>query len=117
MTTFRDKYKARVPFSSRIAISNRSSSLPVICSGHRSSGVTLSKHKFLVSPNMTIGQFLFYVRKHTTDTCTPSHALFLFLGSENAIARVGDAMKLVHEKHKDTDGILYITVCGENTFG
>ena len=120
MTTFREKYKAQVSLPARIAISKQSlerSSLPVVCSEHKSSGVTLSKNKFLVSPGMTIGQFLYYVRKSVSSPCTPAHALFLFVGSEHTIPRVSDAMRDVHEKHKDSDGILYITVCGENTFG
>ena len=117
MAAFRAQYKARVPFSIRTAIATGTSSLPVVCSEHRSSGVTLSKRKFLVSPTMTVGQFLFHVRKHASSSCTPAHALFLFVGSQHVIPRVGDSMKDVYGKHKDGDGILYITVCGENTFG
>lgn len=115
MATFRQTYKARVPFAVRNAIGLQTSSLAIVCSEHKSSGVTLKKHKFLVSPSMTIGQFLVYLRKHTS--CTHSHALFLFLGPQHAVPRVGDAMSDVHRMHQDEDGILYITVCGENTFG
>lgn len=42
-------------------------------------------------------------------------ALFCFIA--NTLPTTGTLMKELYGKHRDADGFLYVSYCGENTFG
>ena len=90
--------------------------IPIICEKYDKNNVSvpiLDKTKYLVPVDLTVGQFMFVLRKRMK---LPSEqAIFLFV---NGI--IPSSNTLVHElyqQHKDVDGFLYVGYSGENTFG
>lgn len=75
--------------------------------------VKLDKQKFLVPIDLTIGQFMFIIRKRCK--VEPHKAIFLMFG--NKIPPTSESIDKLYEQHKDEDGFIYATVHGENTFG
>ena len=73
----------------------------------------IDKKKYLVPADLTVGQFVYVVRKRIK--MKAEKALFLFVN--NALPPTSDIMSNVYDTHKDDDGFLYITYSGENTFG
>lgn len=74
---------------------------------------TIDKEKFLVPGDLTIGQFIFVIRKRIV--LDSDKALFLFVG--NTLPTTGSLMRELYRSHQDPDGFLYLTYCGESTFG
>jgi GABA(A) receptor-associated protein len=73
----------------------------------------LKKTKYLIDKDMTIGQLMYFLRR---DIKLQSYeAMFLFIN--NIIPTTGEKVSTVYDKHADKDGFMYITYCGENTFG
>ena len=90
--------------------------IPVIC--ERVEGHTtvpdLDRRKFLVPPHLTMGQFVYVVRKRIS--LEPSQAIYMYI-SGNILAPTAHTLSLVYNEHKNDDGFLYVTYSGENTFG
>mmetsp|Transcript_3710 Transcript_3710/g.9607 ORF Transcript_3710/g.9607 Transcript_3710/m.9607 type:complete len:129 (+) Transcript_3710:36-422(+) len=74
----------------------------------------IDKKKFLVPADLTIGQFVYVIRKRIK--LAPEQAIFLFVSSGTLPPSVA-ALQTVYDKYKDEDGFLYMTYSGENTFG
>jgi len=74
----------------------------------------IEKKKFLVPRDLTVGKFVFEIRKHMPNL-NEEKAIFLFV--EDVLPPSSALMSQIYEKHKDSDGFLYITYSGENTFG
>jgi len=73
----------------------------------------IDKQKFLVPGDLTLGQFVFVIRKRME---LPSEsALFCFVGG--TLPTTGSLMRELFGRFKDPDGFLYVSYCGENTFG
>jgi len=73
----------------------------------------IDKNKFLVPGDLTLGQFVFVVRKRLV---LPSErALFVFVGG--TLPTTGSLMRELFGSFRDRDGFLYMSYCGENTFG
>lgn len=73
----------------------------------------LDKCKFLVPMDLTVGQFIYVIRKRMA--MPPEKALFLFVGS--VLPMTGTLMRELYGIHRDADGFLYMQYTGENTFG
>ncbi|KAL9262025.1 Autophagy-related protein [Drosera capensis] len=73
----------------------------------------IDKKKYLVPSDLTIGQFVYVVRKRIK--LSPEKAIFIFV--KNILPPTAALMSTVYEEHKDEDGFLYMTYSGENTFG
>lgn len=73
----------------------------------------IDKKKYLVPSDLTLGQFVYIVRRRIN--LPPEQALFLFVG--NALMPTSAPISSVYDKKKDDDGFLYITYANENTFG
>ena len=73
----------------------------------------IDKEKFLVPGDLTLGQFVFVIRKRIN--LSPEKALFLFVG--NTLPTTGSLMREIYQAHKDNDGFLYAIYSGENSFG
>ena len=73
----------------------------------------IDKEKFLVPGDLTLGQFVFVIRKRIN--LSPEKALFLFIG--NTLPTTGSLMREIYHTHKDVDGFLYAIYSGENSFG
>lgn len=76
----------------------------------------LDRNKFIVPNDLTVGQFLFVIRRHLPEL-KPHEGLFLYLESTNDIPATSDSMKIVYDKYMDEDGFLYIKITGESIFG
>jgi len=73
----------------------------------------IDKTKYLVPGDLTIGQFMYVIRKRIK--LSSEQALFIFINE--TMPPISENMSLVYNKHEDEDGFLYITYSGENTFG
>jgi GABA(A) receptor-associated protein len=114
-------FKTRIPFETRLEESSRIMSkypdrIPIICekSAHTSSSTpNIDKSKYLVPVDLTVGQFMFVLRKHIK--MLPEQALYLFVGSN--IPPSSELLQRIYANHRDPDGFLYIVYSFENTFG
>lgn len=73
----------------------------------------IDKKKYLVPSDLTIGQFVYVIRKRIK--LSAEQAIFIFV--KNYLPPTASLMSTIYETHKDRDGFLYITYSGENTFG
>jgi GABA(A) receptor-associated protein len=77
--------------------------------------IVLKKRKFLVGGDITMGQFMFILRKKM-DKLKPSEAIFLFVN--NMVPSSSSFLSSIYASNKDLDmNMLFITVSKENTFG
>ncbi|KAF3988454.1 hypothetical protein FT663_03306 [Candidozyma haemuli var. vulneris] len=88
--------------------------LPVICEKVENSDIQeIDKRKYLVPGDLTVGQFVYVIRKRIK---LPSEkAIFIFVN--DILPPTAALMSTVYEEHKDEDGFLYVLYSGENTFG
>ncbi len=93
--------------------------IPVICEKNKKSKQTpdINKHKYLVSKDLTLGQFLSVIRKRmiTNENNNENNALFLLINGKSYSSL--HLMSYLYEYEKDSDGFLYIVYTIENTFG
>ncbi|QKD58610.2 autophagy protein Atg8 ubiquitin like-domain-containing protein [Fusarium oxysporum Fo47] len=115
----RSKFKDEHPFEKRKAEAERirqkySDRIPVICEKVEKSDIaTIDKKKYLVPADLTVGQFVYVIRKRIK--LSPEKAIFIFV--DEVLPPTAALMSSIYEEHKDEDGFLYITYSGENTFG
>ena len=88
--------------------------LQVICEKAEKSDIAeIDKKKYLVPQDLTVGQFVYVIRKRIK--LAPEKAIFIFVN--NVLPPTAALMSAIYEEHKEEDGFLYITYSGENTFG
>ncbi|CAI6328233.1 unnamed protein product [Periconia digitata] len=115
----RSKFKDEHPFEKRKAEAERirqkyNDRIPVICEKVEKSDIaTIDKKKYLVPADLTVGQFVYVIRKRIK--LSPEKAIFIFVDEQ--LPPTAALMSSIYEEHKDEDGFLYITYSGENTFG
>ncbi|KAK9845688.1 hypothetical protein WJX84_006376 [Apatococcus fuscideae] len=95
----RDKYPDRIPV--------------IVEKAEKSDIPDIDKKKYLVPSELTIGQFVYVIRKRIK--VSPEKAIFMFV--KNVLPPTAALIENVYSDHKDEDGFLYITYSGENTFG
>jgi len=114
-------YKTEFSFDSRLSEALRvlhkyPDRVPIICERSLSAShdcPIIDKKKYLVPRNLTMGQFLYVIRRRLR--LTPDKAIFLFV--QNKIVSSSCLISQVYESYKDMDRYLYITYSQENTFG
>merc|ERR1711943_2583 len=112
-------FKQEHPFEKRAEVAARirekySDRIPVIVEkAPKSTAPDIDKKKFLVPCEITVGKFVFEIRKHMR--LSPEHAIFLFVG--NTLPPTAALMSHIYERYKDEDGFLYCLYSGENSFG
>lgn len=85
--------------------------------------IELSSRKFIIPSYLSIGQFVFFLRKHIK--LSAEQALFLYVEmldlNEKTIQCVlppaSDTIEAVYDKFKHVDFLLYFFVETENAFG
>ncbi|KAJ0568788.1 putative autophagy protein Atg8 ubiquitin [Helianthus annuus] len=97
-TRIRDKYPDRVPV--------------IVERAERSDLADIDKNKYLVPADLTVGQFVYVVRKRIK--LSAEKAIFVFV--KNVLPPTAALMSAIYEENKDEDGFLYMTYSGENTF-
>lgn len=75
---------------------------------------SLAKHKYLVPTGMTVGQFLYTLRKQIVIPATT--AVFLFVNG-GQLPPTSLLIGQLYQKYKDDDGFLYTTLHNESVFG
>lgn len=73
----------------------------------------LDKKKYLVPSDLTVGQFVYVIRKRVK--LSAEKAIFIFVN--NKLPPTASLMSTIYEENKDEDGFLYVLYSGENTFG
>lgn len=95
----REKYPDRIPV--------------IVEKADKSDVPEIDKKKYLVPADLTVGQFVYVVRKRIK--LSPEKAIFVFVNS--TLPPTASLMSAIYEENKDEDGFLYMTYSGENTFG
>ncbi|KZV56399.1 autophagy-related protein 8C [Dorcoceras hygrometricum] len=95
----REKYPDRIPV--------------IVEKAERSDIPDIDKKKYLVPADLTVGQFVYVVRKRIK--LSAEKAIFIFV--KNILPPTAAMMSAIYEENKDEDGFLYMTYSGENTFG
>lgn len=98
----RSRFPSRIPVLVTKSISKGSVDLP-----------NLPKNKFLVPMDMSVGQFIFIIRKQLT--LSSEKALFLFVN--NTLPTTGVTIKELYAQHASSDGLLRVIYTSESTFG
>lgn len=94
-----DKYPDRIPI---IVEKGDGKNLPEI-----------DKKKYLVPSDLTMGQFLYVIRKRIK--LEPTKGLYIFI--DNILPATSQTVGNIYNEKKDPDGFLYIVYQSENTFG
>ncbi|KAL5578833.1 hypothetical protein UlMin_011275 [Ulmus minor] len=98
-THIREKYPGRIPV--------------IVEKAGKSDIPDIDKKKYLVPADLSIGQFVYVVRKRIK--LSAEKAIFVFVN--NTLPSTAALMSSIYEENKDEDGFLYMTYSGENTFG
>ena len=116
MTEFKNKYsfKQRKLDCMQILL-KYPDRIPIICEKYPYSknAPDIDKHKYLVSHDLTIGQFMSVIRKRMI--LKPETGLYIFIGG--SIPSNSSFLQQLFLDYKDNDGFLYIEYDVENTFG
>jgi GABA(A) receptor-associated protein len=113
------KFKSSHSFEKRKSESLRIRSkypdkIPIIVEKFEKSNTSdIDKNKYLVPSDLTVGQFLYVIRKRIQ--LLPEKAIYLFI--DNKIPATAQMMINLYEQYKDDDGFLYIFYACESTFG
>ena len=97
-------------------INNYPDRVPIICERANTSSIDcpeIDKNKYLVPKDLSIGQFMYVIRKRLQ--LPPEKAIFIFIGG--TIPHSSQLITYVYECYRDYDGFLYITYSFENVFG
>lgn len=119
MSKQQSKFKSAHPLEKRKAEAQRIRAkypdrIPVIVEKASDSDLPdIDKTKFLVPSDLSIGQFIYVVRKRIT--LKAEKAIYLFVN--NTLPPTSALMSQIYKEHKDEDGFLYIQFSGESTFG
>ena len=88
--------------------------IPVIVERAEKSNIdNIDKNKFLVPADMSVGQFIYVIRKRIK--LSPEQAIFIFVN--NTLPPTSYNIGMIYNEHKNDDGFLYISYSGESTFG
>ena len=94
------KYPDRIPIIVERSLSDTTTEL-------------INKNKYLAPSSLTVGQFVYVIRKRLV--LPPEKAIFLFIGG--ILPPTASLLGNIYDERKDKDHFLYITYSGENTFG
>uniref|UniRef100_A0A7C8Z9W9 Autophagy-related protein n=1 Tax=Opuntia streptacantha TaxID=393608 RepID=A0A7C8Z9W9_OPUST len=115
----KSSFKAEHPLEKRQAEAARirekfPDRIPVIVEkAERSDIPDIDKKKYLVPADLTVGQFVYVIRKRVN--LSPEKAIFVFV--KNTLPPTAALMSTIYEENKDEDGFLYLMYSGENVFG
>lgn len=89
------------------------SKLPLIVEARKESLLNLEQNKYLLEPDMTIGNFVYILSRRLK--LKPEEALFIFIN--NKIYPTETYVSTLYKTEKDEDGFMYCTISTEDTFG
>lgn len=108
----RAKYPTRFPVIVERYVGSNDNEIP-----------NIDKNKFLIPEEMTVGQFMFIVRKRIA--LDEHQAFFMFVECVNPktqaksqiLAKSSDSISGLYEKYQDEDNFLYFVYTSQNAFG
>ncbi|KAM3396891.1 autophagy-related protein 8f [Capsicum galapagoense] len=103
----REKYPDRIPVRIKFYVN------VIVEKAEKSEIPNIDKKKYLVPADLTVGQFVYVIRKRIK--LSAEKAIFIFI--DNVLPPTGAIMSAIYDEKKDEDGFLYVTYSGENTFG
>lgn len=98
----REKFPSRLPVFITRATNGNASELP-----------NLQKNKFLVPMDLTMGQFIYIIRRQLS--VPAEKAIFIFV--KNTLPTTGMLMRELYAQYADSDGLLRLQYTSESTFG
>ncbi len=98
----REKYPSRVPVYVTRANNTNNVTLP-----------DLEKKKYLVPMDLSVGQFIYIIRKQLR--INAEKAIFVFVN--NTLPTTGMLMRELYAQHADKDGLIRMQYSSESTFG
>ena len=116
---FKGEFKQKHNFQKRLAeaqrvLDNYPNRIPIIVENDKYSKLPMmTKRKYLVPDDMTVGQFMYVVRKRMK--LKSETAIYMFF--DQTLAPTSKKISEVYKIYKDQDNFLYITVGAERTFG
>ena len=88
--------------------------IPIIVEKHKDCNLkNIDKSKYLVPKDMTMGQFVYIIRKRINLDSSQS----LFVSVNGVLASCSETIRYIYDSNKDEDGFLYVIYTSENTFG
>ena len=89
--------------------------IPIIVEKSRNCTVIpdIDKNKYLVPSDLTVGQFIYVIRKRIK--LDASESLFIFVN--NVLPTTSQTLGQLYQDYKDADGFLYFAIQGQSTFG
>ena len=89
--------------------------IPVICEPINIKPTTpiLDKNKYLIPNDLTLGQFMYVIRKRMA--LSAEKAIYLFV--HGTIPSSSELINNLYYYYRDEDGFLYISYASENVFG
>ncbi len=120
-TTTNKLFKQQFGFTKRLNEANRvlekyPDRIPIIVERNTrtyNSLPVVDKKKFLVPNDLTVGQFVYVIRKRIK--LEPEKAIFLMI--DNKLPQTSMLISELYAQHKHEDNFLYIDYSSENTFG
>ena len=113
--SFKEKFELekRIEESSRI-MSKYPDRAPIVVERKDKTNLPeLDKHKYLVPKEMTVGQFMYVIRRRLK--LKKEQAIFVFV--DNKLPVTSELIERLYDSHKNEDGFMYMIYAGESTFG
>jgi len=122
---------AKTSFIERISFANRREESERILKNHptripivlQSKDITLEKEKYLVPSHLTMGQFLYFIRKRVTLGSETGLFIYIEIFTDNEILMFRELpspiirMNELYERYKHIDSFMYMKLEKESTFG
>tara|TARA_B100000161_G_C33466961_1_gene376167 strand:- start:260 stop:616 length:357 start_codon:yes stop_codon:yes gene_type:complete len=114
------QFKKEFPLEKRLSESKRilekyDSRVPIIVTPFKKCTLpNIDKNKYLVPNDLTVGQFLYVIRKRIK--LDAAQSVFMYV-NDSVLPPTSATMISLYRDYKDEDGFLYMSYCGENTFG
>lgn len=112
-------YREKTPFDKRQREASQirekyPGRVPVIVEKVAKSDVPdLDKNKYLVPGDLTLGQFIYVIRRRLI--LPAEKALFIFVN--NTLVTTGTSIREIYMNYAEEDGYLYMNYSSESTFG
>lgn len=87
--------------------------VPIIIESGPNCKIDLKQRRYLTSADITIGQFMYTIRKRCH--LKPDEAIFIFV--DRTIPPMSITIGQLHKEHRSESGLLFITISSESTFG
>ncbi len=90
--------------------------IPIICEVYKRDRkeLNLDKNKYLVPNDLSIGQFLYVIRKRIH--LKPEKAIYVFT-EKGTLPPTAQLISTIYKDYKSNDGFLYLMISAESTFG